>query len=419
MTTDPGRGGFLDPPGAGVTGLPGQVYGQGGYDPWSQLRAELAAQYAPIAGTPVKRGDGLLPVSDLHPSKQLMGFYAALAQRDVAPVDILFLGDSITEGMLCSAVGRRWIDLARDRLRERFPVTGVVGGVGYVPSWYAFSSPVGQGFTLSGNHSIASSYGLGRRSRSLGTDTGAGVGKATITRTCSSFDVCYRRSANSGTLSIKIDGGAAAITAAGTDSDQTWNSGPLTPGAHTVEIALNPTGGSQTLEGVMFYNGDETKGIRMWEGAQTGTYAAQFNAVDAGGNAGWADAIPRINPDLVVMGWVTNDAFTGAGNKGAASYKASMQNVIDLVRTKAANVPVLLMPPYERNATLVEPWGNYLTALQQIASAYPNVAYADFGERIPKPGGADTYGLLADATHPNDKGYALMADAFMGAIVPR
>lgn len=43
MTTDPGRGGYLDPPSPGVTGLPGQVIGPGGgYDPQISEPALLA-----------------------------------------------------------------------------------------------------------------------------------------------------------------------------------------------------------------------------------------------------------------------------------------------------------------------------------------------------------------------------------------
>jgi len=383
----------------------------------------LVAAFAPAALTTTvaakadTRKDGLVPITELHPSKALLPFYAALADRDTNPCDILVCGDSISEGQAASTVTARWLDKLATRMRTAFPVAGVAGGSGFVPAWYAFPL-AGQAFTASGYTINDTSRGLGRRSVNLGNlAASGGPGKLTITRRCTGFTVYTARAATG--VNIVVDGGAPITSAVGSGIPvQATTVTGLTAGNHTIEITKNGAEGTSVYcHGVMFYEGDETKGIRFWDGSKSGTRAEHFALANgATGTDLWADMLANaVTPDLVVMGWITNDYIAVT----PAAYETHVRNFITLVRSRTAGVPVLLMPMFERNAANgLAPWGDYLLKLQTIAADTPNVAYIDLGERIPKLS-PDSAGLLSDGVHPNDKGYSFLADTILGAIRPR
>jgi lysophospholipase L1-like esterase len=350
-----------------------------------------------------------------YPAKTLLPFYAALADRDSNPCDILICGDSITEGEGATAVTNRWIDKFAQRMRLAFPVQGVAGGAGYIPPWYAFTL-TGQAFTAAGYTAVDTTKGLGRRAITLGKNATDGAGSLTITRKCTGFTV-YSARAYTG-FDVIVDGGAPISSAQGSGlSVQGTAVTGLTSGTHTIQIVKTGADGSSIpVQGVMFYDGDETKGIRVWDGSKSGTRAEQFAAASgAAGSDAWADMLNvAVTPDLVVMAWLTNDYTT----KTAAEYKANVQNFITLVRSKVSAVPIALMPPYERDTTSgVEPWARYIEALAELAATNTNTALIDLGERIPKLS-PDPVGLLVDGTHPNDKGYSLIADMVTGVIRP-
>lgn len=204
-----------------------------------------------------------------------------------------------------------------------------------------------------------------------------------------------------------IQAGTSAATAE-------WSSGAITPGSHTIQVKARSNSAAY-FEGVFVMNGDETSGIRLWDAAASGTRADQFNAETSLGNA-WAASFAHVNPALIIMEWVTNDAVS----RTSAQFETSIRAVITLNRSKAANVPILLTGMYERgDTTLSEPWANYMARLTKIAGDTPNVAFLDLSTRIPKLNGADTYSLLADGVHPNGKGHAMLGDLLGGFLLPQ
>lgn len=375
---------------------------------------ELAATYGPESMG--YRTDGILRSSATFPTQKLLGFFAALANREKAPCNIVIMGDSITEGQGATSLSTRWVQVFLDRMRQRFPTAGVTGGVGYRPAMYVFSTPAGQGPVATGN-AATTSRGLGKRGKTLAPDNGTGVGRVTYAPViCTSFDICYHSTGTGNRINVSIDGGAEVEIPSGV-GHVSWSSGPLAAGPHTVSVSYS-RGGSTALEGVMFYNGDENKGIRLWEGGSSGSRADFFNATDGtGGSDVWAGALSRTNADLIILGWITNDAVASS-NRTPEQFKASYLNVINLIRAQNATAPIVLMPLFERSATLLVPWEQYVEKLREIAEADPTVAFFDFGERIPKLS-PDTFGLLVDGVHPSDKGYSLMADIAAGIFSPK
>lgn len=376
---------------------------------------ELDANYGPA---PMGyRTDGILRSSATFPTQKLLGFFAALANRNNAPCNIVIMGDSITEGQGAASINERWVQVFLNRMRERFPTSGVTGGVGFRPTNYIFTTPANQGPVVSGN--VASNgRGLGKRGKTIASDAGAGVGRVSYPPvTCSSFDVCYYSTGTGNRISVSVDGGAPTILPGAAAGNATWNSGALTPGPHAVEIAY-ASGGSTAVEGVMYYNGDEAKGIRLWEGGSSGSRVDFFNDSDGtGGSTAWVGALGRTNAHLIVLGWITNDVLASSA-RTPEQFKASYLKVIALIRAQNATAPIVLLPTFERNAPTFAPWEQYVEKLREIAEADPTVAFFDFGERIPKLS-PDTFGLLADGVHPNDKGYSLMADIAAGIFSPK
>lgn len=385
----------------------------------SALNAATAAQIAADAASP----NGTIPATikataaPIRPHP-LLGFFAALAQRDTTPVDILALGDSIFEGVGASTLTNRSISRMVAGLRTRLGVTG--GGVGYIPARYqATDRQATDGWTTTGN-TVDNTFGFGQRSRYLllDSDTGKGDGTMTRTVTCTSFTLIARCNTTATSLFVSIDGGADVvwdIAASATGAMDEFTSGALSAGSHTVRIKARSQAGCAFL-GIMVYNGDENSGIRLWDGAKSGTRADQFNAESGANSALWADELVELSPDLAIIEWITNDAIT----RTAAQYETSIRNVIALLRSKASDVPILLLAPYERgDQALIEPWANYTAKLAKIAGDTAHVAFLDLGQAIPKPNGADTYGLLSDGIHPNDKGHALIGDLLAGFLTPR
>lgn len=135
--------------------------------------------------------------------------------------------------------------------------------------------------------------------------TGLGDGTATITRTCSSFKLlAHQHPTQATSLFVTVDGGAAVVwdVPAGAGVAQ-WTSAALTVAAHTVQVKARSNKACY-FEGGMFFNGDETTGIRLWDGAKSGTRADQFNAETANG-ALWADSLGHMTPDLLIVEWIT------------------------------------------------------------------------------------------------------------------
>ena len=366
----------------------------------------------------------------------LRPFHAALARRSADPVDILCIGDSLTEGARVSTLEKRWVALLREKLRARFPTPGVTGGVGYLcADYYAAGTNTDlEAFTQTGGVSDTGAsdfkgrFGLGRRARVLST-----VGDAlSITVTCSSFDVIYKANLGGATsLDVAIDGGLAttvstvdAVTAA---EGTRWNSGALTPGSHSIVITQKV--GTTYVEGMMVYLGDEAAGIRMWESGQGGARSWSFNSPD---NI-WIVCVKTAFPSLVLIELGCNDWWYNSG--GTAPYgtytpAAMVSNLTTLISAVKAQLAyatsVGIVIAHERGdgglAAGTIPllaWSEYVAAYYGMVTADPSLFLVDMNNALgPSPASAPgSQSMIAtDKVHLNDYGSELYADAIFRAI---
>lgn len=330
----------------------------------------------------------------------------ALADRIRTPFDILALGDSLFEGTASHQTFRsnRWVSRTVQRLRQRFPA-GVPGGAGFVPVLGNF------GWTLTGFTAPNNSVGLGRRDAALGPDQGSGAGTATITIDCTGFTLVMYRGADNA-FTITIDGTPTSI-AVGPIGLWMWDSPALAAGSHT--IAVTRTAGVPIITGAMFYDSDKNYGIRWWDGAQFGTSASQFTSA-SGGSSAWANNIGTVvNPDLVLIEWMTNDFIAAS----PATYQASLANVLALVRSKTA-APILWVAPYERIAGGFNgaTWAQYVSAMQAVAATDFDSNVFDLRDHVSRLQ-PDSYGALADGVHPTSKFAAYLGELLGDYIATR
>jgi hypothetical protein len=336
-----------------------------------------------------------------------------LASRVSSPFDIVGLGDSLFSGQATSSIAHRWPNRMVERLRALLPLPGVTGGVGYIPARWN-SPPITNPWVWTGNVANSDNFGLSRQGKAIGADVGSGVGAGTITVTCSSVTLSIYR-AGTDTFTIAIDGGAPAAIAAGPVGLWTWSSGALTPGQHTFTITR--TAAVPVVNGIMVFNGDESAGIRYWDGAQSGSRADQFTNA-SGGSGTWADTLGTlVVPDLILVEWMTND-FT---LRSPAQYQVNLANLLALLRTKAPTVPILWVAPYQKAGSGLNgaAWSEYVAAMKAVAAT--DTVDSDFinvGDYAPQ---ASVIGLagLADGTHPTDRFASYLGDLLAGYIVNR
>lgn len=344
----------------------------------------------------------------------LPSFYSKLATAASVPVDVMFVGDSITEGQgstVDASLSNRWVQQVIDSLRVISGTTGKTGR-GYIPAYYDLSDADGYnataGFANTGGvEDIVK--GLGRRAVVLDT---AGD-KLTITVTGTAVDVVFRRDTGAGTLNVIIDGGAPTGIAT---ASSPYTFGGYTQrftfasGSHTVELAW-ASGGPVTVEGVFAHNGTESAGVRLWDAAHSGYTAASMAA-----NLTWYQSMQAVNPELVVVALGTNDHRTG---RTTAQYRADMATILGQIRSQtipgggtviAPTVPIVLVryPEPQDGTYTAGRWDEYGQVLGQLAAEYAPAIYVDLA--------AEQVALAADNLHPSPAGHTSIARAIIARI---
>lgn len=339
----------------------------------------------------------------------LKAWYAALAKVATTPADLLHIGTSLTEGGAMTSRTNRWQALLRDKLRARYQPAGVTGGEGYVPGYYVYGTLTDP---WTGAIGVDTSFGLGRRDAVLNSTNTT----ISLTVTCTSFDLFYAKWASGGNFTVSIDGGAGT-TLNSTNATQVdgvkWNSGALTAGSHTITITR--TTGTINICGVMVYNGDETKGIRMWDGGRGGADSLTF--VDPSAPR-WLDNVTTIQPALVTIELGANDYST---NIAPATFQSRVQTLIANVRGACTLAPsIALIVAHQRGdaPSAQYPWQSYVDALYTIAASDGNLAVLDLGPRT--IGTPWNYGIVAaDKVHLADPaGSVLWANALAAFLEP-
>lgn len=442
LRTVAGRTGPAGPPGApgpsggpfpdldGVpAGMVAQTTGDNGVE-FISLQDTIATETADKADAAAVTTQIAEAVTGIDPlatdSTRLRNFRVALANALNEPLDVLCVGDSVTEGYGATSINSRWCNLLLARLRTHAGVLD--GGEGYVPAFYEDTTKTdrftGGTFTTSGGL-----FGLGIRCIRLT------AGTVSFTFDGTGVDVIFAVGAAAGQFTWNIDGGTeSANNATYSASNQGGccfiSARGLAPGSHTVNITHKTA--TIYIEGAMVYNNDEAAGVRLVEAAHASYQAYSYTVLPY-----WATSITpidipwalpaaavtaRIDPQLVTIMLGLNDyATNSAARRTAAQFKADLAGIINLIRTNTTTDPsILLVIPWERttNGTLLSTWAEYRQAYYEAAAEDGQVAILDLKDTIGSFVDGDPYNLdVADGLHLSDKGYRVVADRAFNVLV--
>lgn len=367
-----------------------------------------------------KRGQQSL---ETQRARALRVFYAALADRRSNPCNIVVMGDSMTEGQGATVWGSRWVDRFRDQMRQKFPVTGVTGGVGYISTTNGLTGGSSSIFPVAHSGTVTTNSQSGPKKRSRAFSASGHITTWTVTGTA--VDLVYWQGTGTGTVKWSVDGGATTnqSTVGGSSaSGTTFRISLGTAGVHTVTVEW--VSGTSYIEGLIVYNGDETTGVRVHEAGRSGFSAYQWDQVNhEAASSAWARAVGQLNPHLLIIALGINDWAQSTANGGAAGtaadYKTYLKSLIADVRSNTTIDPSIMLLSYAApNASPFDTaysFAQYADVCEQIAAEDAEVCTLDLGLRLPKVLG-DALSLYSDTTHFTNKGHALAADLVMQVL---
>lgn len=363
------------------------------------------------------------------------------------PTDVLIIGASFEEGYGTTAMTNGWTQVFRDVLRGFAQPKNVAGGgsvcaeaaginiqqagignyFGYMPfnMYPSGSYPDDPRIAASGTFSNFGSMGLGLRAITMGNGA-----TFTLEFYGTGADLIYATSPNYGNWTWAVDGGSATTvipTAANSNGNRAQIRN-LARGRHTIVVTQTTAGagGAGAIhEGVAFYDGDETSGIRVWQAAKSGAKATDFAS-----NTAWANSIQTWNmPDLVIINLGFNDVITNVSPRTAAQVKADLLTIISTVKSRISTLggvspSFVLMSSFNvmpAGATPVDTWDNVIKAYYEIAAADNDICVFDyqpwFGRDIETSVSTRGGILVADGLHPTDSGAAIIGGALANFVL--
>ncbi|WP_235503439.1 GDSL-type esterase/lipase family protein, partial [Aeromicrobium sp. Root344] len=346
-------------------------------------------------------------------ARALATFHAALGRVGTDPLDI-FVGpsDSITEGNRASSIQKRWISVFRDGLRRSYQPSGVAGGFGYLDLMNSPKFPDNPSSYVNGAGVF--DQGLGRQTLALFGATQT----ITVNDRFTDVDILYAGlTGTAGTFAYSVDGGPDVRVSTGgkavSRGGYVERVSGLVAGPHRLVLHGGGGGYPSIIEGVMLYNGDRDRGIRLWEGGASGLTAVNYVApTDA-----WAASLKEVHPDIVVLPIGSNDYALGTPAKDT---EVRIREIIATIRARVDTDPsIVLVPYYERPTSGTAPWSTYEQMYARIASTDPKIVVFDLALLFGSYGSAQRVGLMSpDLLHPSDTGYALIADKLAAFVAP-
>lgn len=372
----------------------------------------------------------------------LRPFRAALADRNQNPCSIYVIGDSTDEGHGAGSTAAdrmgSWPNALGTLMRDRFKTVGETNsGPNFVPVVTA-SPTLPTGWTLTGSWVGVTTGNFGPTALAAKSTAAGDTATYTIPVGCTSIDILGVRGSSIGGYTSQIDGGAASATffnGAPTQDGATQRiTGWSTNATHTLQI--NTVGTSNQLDGIILYFGNETKGIRVFNGGHFGSYSRLYlpsqtynwirlNPQPANSLSGVQSTIP-LNPDLIVMALGYNDfANTTNGPVTPTEFLANVQEIVTNARAMLPSkiIPVLYLSKYTPNTVSgsgTNTWQDYVSTMHSAAIADANGVHLDLTNTMPAVGSTEaaTLNLYSDTVHGNKKSYQMIADAVASFIAP-
>jgi lysophospholipase L1-like esterase len=383
----------------------------------------LGARIAPFEALGNLTGAGVGPIGTgdafRFDSTRLSAFKTALTTVTASPVDIIHVGDSITEGDTVT-LAQRWQDLLTASLRATYP-SGVAGGAGFAPAQYIGTTLVDV-HTYTGTHSLSVPLGLGQRAQRISSS-----GTVSRTFTGTGVDFFYTTgSTGAATVTPTIDGVAQApfsTTTTDTMGGNVYSVRGLAAGSHTVSLATSAN--YLYFEGSTVYNGDEAKGVRQWDAGHAGWRSQDFVEVTTSSYM----AYRTIVPDLVTINLGTNDwglgsnVATGANRQARVSPKIFERNLRDIISGIRGNVTsdpsIILFEPGMRGTpptpAVQGRWVDYIQAIRRVAREDGRITLFDVAAVIGDQSGTNAL-VQSDKTHPTPTGHAAINTALVSLI---
>jgi lysophospholipase L1-like esterase len=372
-----------------------------------------------------RRRDALPPPPSYTPaeaaaerSRALARFWQALSGRNATPCDIVFVGDSVTEGFVpwgtsnSLLTNQAWRVKLQDLLRGAYRTSGAGGSPGYYSAFRMSAPPPDYPVRYAGR--AANLAGLGLRSVLL--TAAEHYVEFTAPSPCTSVDIFWGGAPMTGAFSYQVndrtftDPVVTTVNGAEEDFHSTRVAG--LSGGEVIRVT-HAGGGLVVVDGFYAYNGDEARGLRGWDASQTGV---PCTALVAEANQRWFRAFEVIQPSLVLIEIGGNDSR----QRTAAQVGEDVRELIDLIKARCAKVPsFVVMGLWSPNWTARDPWESYNDAFRSIAAADDAVGYFDLRTVIKKTSLTDTIGgLLPDSVHPGPRASEMMAAALFEAIRP-
>lgn len=348
--------------------------------------SELAAQQAALLA---KKTD--VPYS-YNLGAGLAGWRAKYAaMNDI--LDINCIGDSIVEGAEASPSYRNngFVGL----LRTHFNAINDVGG-GFVPPYHDYDTKL---MTFSGVWTDEV-YGITGKSKK----TSAVDAYTEFTINAPGCEVFYQKGNAAGNVRIDVDGVEyATINTYNADFIYvaTASVSGLTNAAHTIRLTR--------LTGTIFISGFRevkgTKGVRFNMCARYGTVLS--DAIVTGS----VNMINYLAPDLTIIAYLANDAFT---QTTLANYVSRLQTLI--TNAKVTGDVLLLANGIQNPAATPIPETTYALTLAALA-AKNNCGFLDSNKAFGGIGAVATAtGFLAGNVHPGNQGHQLTYELLLSAI---
>lgn len=345
-----------------------------------------------------------------------MGIAEAIAARNSVPCNIPVIGDSITEGQGASTFANRWINQASIAARALYPTTGngSNGGLGFIPVTGTGSNSFTWPMTGQGGGTILD--GPVRAENYFTTGDFAFTAPSPTT----SVRIMYYANGTGDQFSYQVNSGTVTTVtdSANTGDGALTSSIPMTSGD---VLTVQWVSGTNYIAGVVHYNGDENSGITFhgcghygWQFGNTGAFDWNQVGLDQSGFP-WPPSLAAFDPAAIGIFLGVNDAR----NFDSAQFQANGETFINYLQTyPGLNVPLLVIIPYEANESFddVGGWAAYVTALQNIAAAYPGSTVVNLSALMQPV--ADDPGYYADTLHPNDEGHALIGGYVAAGLPP-